>query len=504
MAVISVPVTAWAPDIPPLGSSAFTTIHNATTGVGPSQGTISLNSLKSASLFSNTSMDSRPLGSAIGQNKDGVAKVYGGCAEKLYKLSPVDRQWQNISRSGGYTTSPSERWKSIEFGTLQIFTNFSNEIQYIDMNADVGFQDLTSIVKARHIATTKGFVIVANTTDALDGGKTNRVRWSGIESPSDFSPSPATMSDWQDIAGGGAIMGLVTDEQCWVLLQKSIVSMTFVGAPYAFSFQDIIVGKGCSVSESVVTVAGGRHIFLSDDGWYMLQAGQLTPIGGAINKWFLETADLSQSHLMTTSVDPRETLVYFSFVSKNSQTAVPDTLLIYNYETGTWTTASATTAFIWNALSLPTTIDALDAYGTLDMVPASFDDPIWAGGKALLFGMSATGAVYSFSGNTLPLSIETPEYQLSRLVGSETQADIARVDALRPLFEGSGTAVVQTGCRSLTNTDIVWSDLRQTHPETGFSYMRSQSRYQRFRVSIEGDWSRMTGLEIDAKAVGRR
>jgi len=268
--------------------------------------------------------------------------------------------------------------------------------------------------------------------------------------------------------------------------------MSFVGAPYAFSFTPRVVGKGCSVAESVVTVAGGRHVFLSDDGWYMLAGGQLTPIGGDINQWFLDTADLSQSHLMTTCVDPRETLVMWSFVSKDAQTSVPDTLLIFNYETGAWTTADATTDYIFNALSLPTTIDALDSYGTLDDVPASFDDPIWAGGKALLFGLNETGAVYSFSGKTLPLSLETG-------------ADVARVDAARPLFEGAdGKARVQVGTRSLTNADVSWSDLRETNPETGFAYLRSKSRYQRFRVSIDGEWSRCMGLQIDAKAAGRR
>ncbi len=504
MAVIDVPITSWAPDVPALGSSAFTRIHNATAARGASQGTISLNPLKSASLYSNTSMDSRPIGSAIGKDKDGNAKVYGGCAEKLYKLSAVDRQWTDVSRSGGYTTSPAEKWKSVPFGSLQIFTNFSDEIQYIDMNVDTGFQSLTTLVKARHIAEFMGFVIVGNTNDALDGNRPGRVRWSGIEAPGSWDYSAATMADFQDLNSMGNINGIVVDDQCWILLETGIQQMQFVGAPFAFSFTPRVVGKGCSVAESVVTVAGGRHIFLSDDGWYMLAGGQLTPIGGDINQWFLDTADLSQSHLMTTCIDPRETIVMWSFVSKDAQTSVPDTLLIFNYETGAWTTADATAAYIFNALSLPTTIDALDSYGTLDDVPASFDDPVWAGGKALLFSMNETGAVYSFSGKTLPLSIETPEYQLSKIVPNETGADISRIDAARPLFIGDGKARVQVGTRSLTNGDISWSDMKETHPETGFAYLRSQSRYQRFRVSIDGDWSRCMGLQIDAKAVGRR
>jgi hypothetical protein len=237
----------------------------------------------------------------------------------------------------------------------------------------------------------------------------------------------------------------------------------------------------------------------------MLQSGQLQSIGnGRIDKWFLETADLNQAHLMTAVADPRETLIVWQFVSKNSQSGKPDMMLVYNYSSGEWTTADATTHFIFNAVSLPWTVDQLDQFVALDNVPASFDDPVWSGGKALLFGLSDTGKVYSFSGPTLPLSVETGEYQLSRLLANETGADIARVDATRPLFEGAGVSRVQVGTRALPNGDMNWSEQKEAHPETGFSYHRSQARFQRFRVTIDGEWRKMFGLQVDARPVGRR
>jgi hypothetical protein len=154
--------------------------------------------------------------------------------------------------------------------------------------------------------------------------------------------------------------------------------MTYIGAPYVFQFTDRVTGKGCSVSQSIITVEG-KTFFLSDDGFYMLQAGQIQPIGmGKIDRWFLENADLTQAHLMTTAADPTKSLIYWQFVSKNSETSKPDLMLIFNYHTGEWTTADATTHFIFNSVSLPWTIDQLDEFGTLDDVPSSFDDPIWS------------------------------------------------------------------------------------------------------------------------------
>lgn len=502
--VIDVPFTSFTPDLPALNNPGLVRAHNCSPGLGAGPGMVTFFPLKSASLYSNTSMTSMPLGSAVGQDKLGNAKVYAGNATKLMKLNPANRQWLDISKTGGYLTTGTETWKTVEYGSLSVWTNYSDNPQFIDMNADVKFADLTTLVKGRHINTHKGFVILGNTYDALDGAVPYRVRWSGLESPSDWTFSAATQADFQDIQGFGAVQGIVADDSCYVILQRGIVQMQYVGAPYVFSFTDRVTGKGCSVPQSIVTVQG-KHFFLSDDGFYMLQGGQLQPIGnGKIDKWFLETADLTQASLMTVAIDPRETLVYWQFVSKNAVSGKPDMMLIFNYTTGEWTTADATTHFIFNSMSLPWTIDQLDTYVSFDGVPASFDDPIWSGGAAMLWGMDSSGKIYSFSGPTLELSVETPEFQLSRMFPNETNADIAIVSAARPLFEGDGTARISVGTKSLQNSDIAWSELEECNAETGFAYFRSSSRYQRFKMTISGNWTRAFSLQVDGKTAGRR
>jgi hypothetical protein len=360
------------------------------------------------------------------------------------------------------------------------------------------------LVKGRYINTHKGFVILGNTYDALDGAVPYRVRWSGIESPGDWTFSAATQSDFQDINGYGAIQGIVTDDSCYVILKRGIVQMTYVGAPYVFQFTDRVVGKGCSVPQSIITVEG-NHYMLSDDGFYNLSQGNLTPIGmGKIDRWFLENFEPSTAHLMTVAADPRETLIYWQFCSKSAVTNTPDMQLIYNYHSGEWSSADATTHFLFNSLSLPWTIDLLDSFGTLDGVPASFDDPIWSGGNSMLWGMSKTGAVYTFGGPTMQLSVETPEFQLSRILPNETNADIATIDAARPIFEGPGVARIQVGTKSLPNAALNWSDLKETNAITGFAYLRNTSRYSRFRFTLSGDWTKASSLQIDGKTAGRR
>lgn len=203
--MIDIPFTSFTPDLPALNNPGLVRAHNASAGGSSSQGGVTFYPLKAASLYSDTVMASRPMASAVGQDRFGNAKVYGAAASALYKLAPADREWTNISRTAGYTTTGTERWKFVEFGSLQIGTNYSNEPQYIDMNTDLKFADLTTLVKGRHINTHKGFVILGNTYDALDGAVPYRVRWSGLEAPADWTFSAATQADFQDIHGYGAI-----------------------------------------------------------------------------------------------------------------------------------------------------------------------------------------------------------------------------------------------------------------------------------------------------------
>lgn len=504
MSLVDLNFPAFAPDMPALNSPGLVRAHNCSAGLGSTQGGVTLFPLKSASLYSNTSMESAPLGSAIGQDRFGNARVYAGSAAHLYRLSPVDRQWTAMSRTAGYNTTGTERWKSCEFGAMQIFTNYNDEPQTVDMNANVQFSNLTTLCKFRHIATFKGFVIGGYTYDALDGAVNYRVRWSGLEAPTDWTFSPATQADFQDVMGFGAVQGIVTDDSCYVLLQRGIVQMTYVGAPYIFQFTDRVTGKGCSIPESVITVAG-MHFFVSDDGFYQLAGGQLTPIGqGKIDKYFLDTFDASQAHRMTVAADPRETLIYWQYATEDAEDGKPNMVLIYNYVTGSWTTADATADFIFNSVSLPWTLDQLDTFVSIDLIPASLDSPIWSGGRNMLWSMSRTGAVYSFGGPTMELQLETPEFQISRNIPNETGADLAIVDGVRPLFEGDAVARIQIGTRKLPNADLDWSEMKEVNPITGFAYTRNASRYQRVRLRLSGDWTKAFGLQIDAKAAGRR
>ena len=494
------------PDMPDLDNPGVTTANNVIAAQGPVQGAIAYQPVKQSKLYASTTMAGRPIGTAVGQDSSGNAKVYAGSATALYKMNPLDTKWLDISRAGGYTTTDGERWKSSEFGNLVIFTNYSDEPQYIVKDTDVQFANLTTVVKARHSAVVRDFHVFGNTYDATDGSVPYRVRWSAYGNPFDYNFSQQTMSDFQDIYEGGAVQAIIGGEHGYILLQRSIVKMTFIGGQLIFQF-DQILDKGCSIPNSVISVEG-RTYFVSDDGFWVLVGDQIAPIGsGKIDNFFLNDIDTSANHLMTVAADPRQKLIYWSYKSKSSSTDNPDRLLIFNYGIGEWTTADNMTGFIFNSMSLPWTIEALDVFGSIENVPAPFDSPVWAGGNAMLWSADSTGNVYVFGGDNLRGTLETREslfiQQLQR-IDRRVVGDRTTIFGVRPLVEGNGTISVVGKHRGTLSSASVISDARTTNDETGWSYFRHENRFHRFNLRLDGNWTQAIGYQIDAHPAGFR
>ncbi|BCV04958.1 MAG: hypothetical protein CM15mV95_300 [Caudoviricetes sp.] len=76
-----------------------------------------------------------------------------------------------------------------------------------------------------------------------------RVKWSGINDSSTWTPSQATQSGFQDIVGShGNIQAIVGGECCVIFMEKAIYRMSYVGVPLVFQFDKIAdnLGAFCS------------------------------------------------------------------------------------------------------------------------------------------------------------------------------------------------------------------------------------------------------------------
>lgn len=501
--VIDIPLPHWRPDAADISNPGLKVAKNVSPSMGNAQGTVTYLPLKSAALYASSSFDSAARGLMIGADSLGNAKVYAGTTSNLYLFNPVSNDWENKSRTGGYTTTEQERWSSIQYSASIIATNYSDNMQFINMDENDPFSDLTTLVRGRHIVSHRGFCVTANTMDAFDGQQPSRVRWSALNNPFDWSFSQATQADYQDLRNVGAITGLVSDEDIWVFCENAIVRQHYEGTPWIFKFSTVVEGRGCSVPASIITVDGVTY-FYAGDGFYSFKAGQIQSIGaGKIDRYFSEDADTNQWHLMTVVADQTEPLIIWTYASKSATDAQPDKTLIYNYTTGEWSTSDARVAYLYQSQSLPWTIDSLDVYGSIDNVPASFDSNIWAGGNEVVWGLDVTGKVYTLSGPTMSAILETAEIQISQSL-DDAKHDRATITAVRPVYQSDGAATITIGAKQLPNESLTWLNPATPSPATGYAYVRSQARYHSIRMTVSGNWDKISAIQVDAVPAGGR
>jgi hypothetical protein len=503
--VIDIPLTGWRPDNPDLSNPGLAVAQNVIPSLGAVQGQVTYQPFNRGQIFANSTLNDRPRGVAIGSDSLGVNRVYAGTATSLYRFSESTNNWTNVTRtSGAYVTTSKERWKFVRFGTAIIATNNSDYPQVINLDSGTTFSDLTTLVKGRHIAQHRGFVLLGNTWDQLDGFKPNRIRWSALENPADWNYNPnTTQADFQDVQDVGAINGIVVDEDVWLLCKNAIMRMHYVGTPWIYEFSKAIIGKGCAFAESVVEVDGSTY-FLDDDGFYQFTKGDLKQIGaGKIDKEFYSIFNSDFADRMTAVADPRDTLIYWTFASKTASGGLPDTTLTYNYANGEWSISQATVPYLYSSATLAWTIDGLtSAFGSISNIPAAWDSPLWAGGNAIIWGLDDAGKIYTLTGDPLPAVIETGEFQLAKT--QNARQDRATVLATRPVFESGGSASMSVGYRGLSNAAVQWTAPQEINPETGFAYHRNQDRYHRFRIELTGNWNRASMLQVDFTPAGGR
>lgn len=502
--MVTIPFTSWLPDMAHLNSPGVTVAKNVIPQPGNTPGQVSYAPMPSAQVYSNSSLPDRINSASIGTDKFSSPHVYAATAAKLWTYKSVDSNWVDVSRPEPYTTSDSETWRWIQFGTSVIGTSFNDVPQWISCdNVDAKFADLTTVVRGRHIAQHKGFVILANCFDSFDGEKPNRVRWSAIDNPFDWTFSQSTMADFNDLQDVGAVQGIVVDEDVWLFCKQSIIRQHFVGSPWVYEFAEVVSGRGCAYPNSLLTVDGISY-FLDDDGFYSFKKGSLNPIGnGKVNRFFYSIFDTSSASKMTAVADPRRTIIRWTFAS-NASNGTPDTTLIYNYTTGDWSLSAAQVPYIFSSMSLAWTIEDLsNTYGAIENVPAPFDSPRWAGGNAILWAVDDQGRILTLTGPSIPGTIETSDYQLG-MSDPKRLKDMAWVNAVRPVHQGSGSATVQIAGRGRQTDNLLYSPIATPRPETGYAYCRNRARYHRFRINLMGDWDMASGIDVRFVGAGGR
>lgn len=442
----------------------------------------------------------RPTGAFSCRSFSGVVDIIGGTDTKLYRFSSLT--WDDITRTGDdYDGSDTGRWKFVQFGNYVIATNGVDEMQVVSIGSG-DFADITGGTAnppiMKYIATVGDFLMGANEVSAEQ-----RIQWPGINTYDDWGSSPATdQSDEQDLPDGGAITGLVGGEFAVVLQERAIRIGTYAGPPVIFRFDKIDDQHGCNLPGSV---AGYRGVtfFASYDGFYMVQGGQVIPIGHErVDKWFWSQIDDSNLHRVTSTICPTTGCYLLSFPSTGAMTGNPDRLLIYNWKSDRWSYGEFDHAMIFHAYT-ETGYD-LDDIGTalpsdnIDASSINVDSPDYTGSDKITTAAFTTDfKLGRFTGFPLEAVLDTTEAQISP--GRRSLVTEAWI------YVDGGTPTMTPITRNrIQDAPMIGSPVAVN--ATGFAPLRSDARYHRGRVTIPSGaiWNTAQGVDFRARQSASR
>jgi hypothetical protein len=429
---------------------------------------------------------SENLNSAVaGKTVAGAVRVFAGGSTKLFLMDSNDLSLSDIS---GTTYSATKNWKFTQFGNLVLAANGAQPIQAADLSTTtISFQNVeASAPTAKYLTVIRDFVVTAN----QPASNPSRVQWSGINDPTTWSSSAVTQSDFQDIPDGGEIRGITGGEYGLVLLERSIVRMSYVGTPLVFQFDNIARNLGCYEGQSVIQWQGTTY-WLSDDGFYSYNGQQIEPIGAEkVNRYFWATMEESRLDEMSAAVDPFRNLVIWGYGSNDNTYR----LLIYHWITKRWSYAETNVNRIADFSSPSFTLEALDTISTnLDLIPVSLDSRLWLGGK-MIFGGVRGDKLVSFGGQSKEATIETSDL--------ETDGRFSMITLAKPVVDG-GLASVGVASRNNLSVTPVFSNQSQADSENRVG-LRSLGRYHRLRVIPSGLWRTAIAVDIEIQPAGMR
>ncbi len=412
-----------------------------------------------------------------------TSDIFAGGSSKLFKFDSTDLSMDNVSKAGGYTgTRP---WKFTQFGKVVIAANGAEKVQAWTLGTSSLFADLAAAAPiASFVSVVRDFVVCANIATFP-----NRVQWSDINDETDWTSGGASQSDSQDIPDGGNIVGITGGEFGVVLLEQSVVRMSYIGAPLFFQFDTISRSLGCYEAGSIAQY-GPLTFFLSDDGFYVCDGQSVKPIGAEkVDRWFFDDLDPANIGKMSAAIDPVRKVVAWSYPN----TRAGQSILIYNWQVQRWTYADTTANFIASMATAAVTLEGLDTYSaSIDALGTSLDSRTWLGGKFVFAGLSGAKIV-SFTGQASSANIETGDF----VAGQNSVVKLARPQV------DNGSASVAVASRDRLDDSISFGTSSAADSDNRVS-LRSHGKYHRLRVIPSGNWTTVVAVDVDTIQAGRR
>lgn len=424
------PFGAWEPDVPPLGSRFATEIINAV----PMDGAY-------GPIAEMEEVSGIGFGSPIGGIYAGipyVATSNGIYADGTLMVLSANGEW-SFDHWGNYVvaTDGSSMWYFGQRGTR--VTNLPNAPK-------------CSIVKRA-----KDFLVAANLA-----GQPSYIQWSAFNNFTDFTPSKSTQADLNDMGiEFGAVMGVAGDEAPYILQERSISRMTYVGPPVIFSFPRLSSHKGCISKGSVIDSPFGTGFF-SQDGPNIIEGDSIRQIcRGKLEDWFQD--NFKAEYAVSAGYDwPSKSIRW------------------------TWFNGVEQVGLVYSADE--------DRAGLMEDGPSLLMND----SEGNLFGVDSTGKTGRMNGANARATLVTGEIQMQPQQRSFVSEIWPVVDA--PIKLASAGVRKDLATQDVTYTSDQYAN------DDGMAPCRSSARAHRFKVVIPRgeNWKHAQGVQIGFRPEGRR
>lgn len=446
-------------------------------------------------------------GAIAAKSRSGANYVIAGTETELLQYTASG--W--TSRGTGYAVPSTDCWRFAQFGDQIVGVNGWQPPAAWVMGSGTSFAPLSGAPIARYVATVEpGFLMLGYIDDGT-GFRGNVVRWSGINDATTW-PTPGTtaalsvQSDEQELANGGPVTGIVPaigGAAAAIFTEQAIYRVEYVGPSAIFSFREMDRSRGCVCPNGIAAV-GGVAYFIAEDGFYVFDGATATPIGaGKVDRFFWDRIDRGRLTSVFATVDATRKIIIWAWPEKGS--SIANRWLILNYGTGRWRygdDAALAVSYLFPARTATYTLEDLDslpefAVDGLDSPGApSLDDERFVGGRLLMAGFNAGGAMVSFEGDAVAARIETGE--------TDSSGKRVFVTGLRPLTDANA-ATAGVASRERFGDALVYGQQVALTAE-GRCPQRVSGRYVRASVQIAAGvaWTYLQGVDVQMRAEGKR
>ena len=179
----------------------------------------------------------------------------------------------------------------------------------------------------RHIIAFGSNAIGASTLDPL------LVRWSDQESAVDWTPTSTNSAGGVKISSGSVIVGaLRTRQEILIWTDSGLHSMRFVGAPFIFSFNEVMAGVSMISPNACVNANG--VVYFMDRGGFSMYSGRVSPLPCSVSNYIYGDINLGQAYKVfgVANIDFNEVMWFYP----SSGSTEIDRYVIYNYVENVW------------------------------------------------------------------------------------------------------------------------------------------------------------------------